>query len=414
MKIILKQPNIDRFLLVVLFAACVILPFSFVISNIFLLVFGGLTFLKSVYLKSYPKKEKLHKFLITPGILFGFALIGTVFSPYSIQGLDLARKYIPLFVLSLAFIFAPENFKKQSPPYIKKGIIVGIAGSFLVLFFHLVTQFILSGETEILRIFAQEYTYLRFVAPLKIHPTYLSVLVIMANCFIYQAKDISNYLKLSLYGLNTLGLLFTMSRIGILLFAVQVIIWFFTLSKKYKVIFSLSTLFVILIGFYIYKTQLRNFYILQRFSLELFWDLNTGSASSTINNRETDDSRTARWSAILKTIKEKPVSGYGTGSEKIILNKTYEKNGLLISKERQYNTHNQFLFYLLENGIIGLLFVLYFFTANFILALKKKQKTQLFFLITLFIVCLFENYFYRATGILTVSLFLTFLKSNNE
>jgi len=155
-------------------------------------------------------------------------------------------------------------------------------------------------------------------------------------------------------------------------------------------------------------------YLIQRLSIELAWDTNPENTESEINNRVADDSRAARWLAIWETIKKKPISGYGVGSERTILDKTYSTNDLNISLERKYNTHNQYLFYMLEQGIIGLFLFLSYFFINLVLAIKRKDFFVFSFIVGIMIVFMFENYLYRSMGYLTVALLLTFMRTTSE
>jgi len=404
----------EKIFLILIFLGCVLLPFSPAIATIVFMVFAGGVVIENGIKKNFPDKKEWRKLLILPSFFFLWALIGTLLSSYPSEGFHIVRKFIPFMVFSLAYIFAKDSLKRKAPSYVSSGIIIGITGSLLYLLVTLGINFSYGNENSILNIFSHRFTYFNFVNPLKSHPTYFSVWILLANYFVFNSKKINNYLKAILFGLFFIGMVFTLSRVGLLLYGLQILGAFFYLSAKWKKIYIGGLIVFLVLGIYLYKYQLANFYLLQRFSIELAWDTDVENTEAEINNRIADDSRIARWTAIWQTIEEKPIFGYGTGSEKGMLEKTYSENGLTVSLERMYNTHNQFLFYMLENGILGLILFLAYFIANIIAAIKRKDMLIISFIIGILIIFMFENYMYRSMGYLTIALFLSFMRISKK
>lgn len=404
----------ERIFLILIFIGSVVLPFAPPIANILFMVFCGGIIIENGLKKNFPNKKEWKKLLILPSFFFLWALIGMLISPYTWEGFHIFRKTIPFMVFSLAYIFAEDSLKEKIPSYASTGIIIGITGSLLYLFIVMGIHFRQANETSILSVFSHRFTYFNFINPLKTHPTYFSVWILLSNYFVFNSKRINGYLKAILLGFFFIGMVFVLSRIGLLLYALQLLGVFFYLSKKWKKIYVGSLALFLFLGIYLYKYQLSNIYLLQRFSIELAWDTDADNAGSEINNRVADDSRTARWSAIWNTIQKKPVFGYGTGSEKIVLEKTYAKNDLQVSLERKYNTHNQYLFYMLENGVLGLLLLLTYFISNIVTAIKRKDMLALWFIIGICIVFVIENYMYSIMGYLTIALFLSFMRTSKQ
>ncbi len=403
----------ERILLVILFGACVLLPVSPAIANIFLLVFGGGIVIKSCVEKKFPTKREWASLLILPSFFFLCALSAAFFS-LSKESFRMVEKFIPFMVLSLAYIFAAKSIKTKAPSYISNGIVFGVMGSILYLLVLMVIRFVNADEESILNVFSHRYTYGNFTDPIGTHPTYYTIWLLAANFFVFNSKKLNIYWKITFLGILSLALIFTMSRVGLGLYGLQILALFFYLPKKGKILYTMGMTLVLVVGIYLYNNQLRHFYLLQRFSLELSWDINAENTGSEINNRVADDSRIARWTAIWETIKEKPILGYGAGSEDSVLETTYRKNNLDVSLERMYNTHNQYLFYLLEHGFFGLILFCGFFIVNCITALKRKDLFMLSFIIGILIVFMFENYMYRSMGYLTMALFLTFMRNSQK
>lgn len=404
----------EKIYLSILFLGCVILPISPAIANILFLTFSGIVIIHAFVIKEFPNKKDWLNLLVLPSFFFLWMLIGMLFSSYKKEAFRLIEISIPFLTFSLAYIFASKSLKQKAPVYIKKGFIVGVSSSILYLGVMLLIRFYNADNESLLNIFSHTYTYYNFTFPINTHPTYYTVWILCANYFVFQSKTLRTPIKVGLLLLFCFGIIFSMSRVGVLLYGIQIFVSFFFLSKTAKIIYALCTLLVIFTGIYLYKYHLRNMYLLQRLSIELAWDTNPENTESEINNRVADDSRTARWLAILETIKKKPISGYGVGSERTILDKTYSTNDLNISLERKYNTHNQYLFYMLEQGIIGLFLFLSYFFINLVLAIKRKDFFVFSFIVGIMIVFMFENYLYRSMGYLTVALLLTFMRTTSE
>src|SRR5699024_5020215 len=210
----------------------VLLPFSPAIANIIFLTFAGGIVIENSLKGKFPSKKDWKKLLILPSFFFLWALIGSLFSSYSTEGFHIVKKFIPFMVFSLAYLFASDSFKKKTPAYISSGFIICITGSILFLLLKLVMNFNQSEE-NLMRIFSHQFTYFNFTNPLKTHPTYFSVWILLANFFVFNSKKLKPYIKSILFGIFFTGMIFTMSRVGLFLYVLQIIAVFFYLSKKW-------------------------------------------------------------------------------------------------------------------------------------------------------------------------------------
>jgi len=404
----------EKGFLIVLFLGCLILPASPAGANILFLIFGGGIIIEAGIRKTFPPKKDWLKLLVLPSFFFLWMLIGMIFSSYKKEALNLVEIAIPYMLLSLAYISASSSLKERALKVIPSGLISGVVVSLLYLLVLTVIRFYKVEDDSFLTIFSHEFTYYKFIEPISTHPTYYAVWILIANYFVFTSKILKTPIKMILLTLFFIGLFFTMSRVALFLYALQIFAIFFYLSKKGKIIYGVGVLGFLLIGIYLYNYQLRNFYVLQRLSIELAWDTNPDNTESEINNRVADDSRIARWSAIWESIKEKPVLGYGVGSERAVLDKAYKDHGLEISVDRKYNSHNQYLFYLVEQGMVGLFLVLSFFGTNIAMAFKRRDFFLISFILGIMMVFVFENYMYRSMGYLTIAMLLTFMRKSGK
>ncbi len=125
-------------------------------------------------------------------------------------------------------------------------------------------------------------------------------------------------------------------------------------------------------------------------------------------------SRIAAWSSGLTLIKEKPLLGHGTGEVvELQRNRSFELFPCLEVTEANSHdaithgilTHNQYIFFAIQSGIIGLIIiVICFILPGFI---KKRNKSFLWksLLTATLVVLFFEDMLGRQTGVTMISAF---------
>lgn len=170
--------------------------------------------------------------------------------------------------------------------------------------------------------------------------------------------------------------------IGIFL---TIIIWILKLpkSKKYWAFSSLALLGTVAILIVIFSESSR------------------AKISETIlvNDTQKLDARPQLWNASLQIFEKNSLTGIGRSNIRAALSKNIEDSSEI--KNRGYNTHNQYLEFLISYGIfipLILLFVLIF-------PILKKYKYTTVFVIYFALVMLVESYFSRQSGVLIFSLF---------
>jgi O-antigen ligase len=108
----------------------------------------------------------------------------------------------------------------------------------------------------------------------------------------------------------------------------------------------------------------------------------------------------------LQAFKKQPLFGYGIGDSKNELLKVHKKNSLLLY-ENEYNTHNQYLSFLLSVGVIGLILISF----SLFNLLRKGIKQANFLFLGIFIFYLIEmfseNILERENGVIFYSFFIS-------
>ena len=118
--------------------------------------------------------------------------------------------------------------------------------------------------------------------------------------------------------------------------------------------------------------------------------------------------RIQRWDYIIREFKkeEKLVFGVGSGDTEEIYTSAYINGNFKTALVENYNAHNQFVEFLVSNGVFGLLvfvWVLLFF------AFKTKLRGEaLSFFIIVVLLSFIESFLGRAKGVFIFSFFLSF------
>lgn len=110
-------------------------------------------------------------------------------------------------------------------------------------------------------------------------------------------------------------------------------------------------------------------------------------------------------------IGQRPITGYGTGSDEKVLNECYAQFPTDAYQITYYNTHNQYLNFWLLTGITGILLFLFSLGYAFYLALKHRDNVFLYFVILFAIGFLTENILSRQAGAVVYYFFLCFFVS---
>jgi O-antigen ligase len=128
----------------------------------------------------------------------------------------------------------------------------------------------------------------------------------------------------------------------------------------------------------------------------------------TTRNGEVADSRIMRWRCAFTLIKQAPVAGHGTGSERNLLKEKYFERKLYNSYLHELNAHNQYLSFLIKTGFVGLMVFITTLCIGFITAWKNKDFTFLSFMILIGLVSLSENILDVNKGIFFYAFFFTY------
>ncbi|WP_310993450.1 O-antigen ligase family protein [Aequorivita marina] len=317
------------------------------------------------------KKNKIAFFgLLALYLLFVIGLFFSENTKVALRGMErtLTLVLIPLIILS----HKREDFNLKKI-YVSFGI-----GLFtgMVICWVVIIESILTNATPWVQagyFFKWVYNSWNAVKPLDGHPSYFAVMLVLFIVGLVRMPEFSNLRKKKLkFGLLLapffLFLIETSSRIGVICL---VLILAITILKKIEIkrIFYVIGLFV----------------ILALFSIKFDF---LGSKMATIVDTDGNITldRYDRWGVIFSDFKEQGnwIFGVGTGDAHSLYNIAYSKGGFMIALKNEYNAHNQYLEFLVSNGLLGVLIFLIVFLIFFQKTKLKGEALSLFIILVLF------------------------------
>ena len=117
--------------------------------------------------------------------------------------------------------------------------------------------------------------------------------------------------------------------------------------------------------------------------------------------------RKLAWKTSLEIINKNLLFGVGTGNSTKILNLAYEIKGYKSLKKKGINSHNQFIQFQLDHGLVGSIFLIFFTLGMLILSLFEKDYLYALFLIIIILNFMTESMLETQSGVVFFSFFNT-------
>jgi O-antigen ligase len=330
-------------------------------------------------------------------------IIGLLYSPDKSEGIQDMQK-------QLAIVLFPVLLACSALDLSKYRINLLLLFSFTCVFTTLYLYFdavhiILFNKLPLSTLFTGVFINHNFSQPIALHATYFAMFCLLsAVVLFYVVLHEVNKKRRIAYFLSILillaGLLQLASRAVLIAGIIIAICFPFLLLKTKGRLTFIADVAAILVLTGLLITNVSSFKM--RYVVQFKNDLTQESI-----NAEILEPRITRWLYILNEIKKSPVIGYGSGSEKRVLNQTYFDHKLYNSYLHELNSHNQYLAFLLETGIWGLfIFLLTLFT-GLVLAFRQKNILFLCFLVIISVVSFSENVLDTNKGIFFYAFFFS-------
>ena len=389
-------------------AFLVMLPFDYFYCEIILISFAlhTLIHVRRAYFQFIARREVL--VLVS---IYVLGVLSILYSPDKEEGINIATRQLAILLFPVIFALNGLDFAKYRMNLFVF-FIMTCTGTIIYLYIDAIRT-ILYFHLPVSSLFTLAFMNHNFSLPIELHATYLSMYVafsIIALSWLLSREKRRNrkFLYAGCILILTMGMIQLSSRavfIAVLLL-INTLFPFFVFKGKNQIRFIFISLFL---SSLILFTIMYNDTFKERYISELEKDL-----SQKPNFVENSESRLVRWEAILEIIERSPVIGFGLGSEKKLLKEKYFEKKLYISYLNEYNTHNEYLSFLLKTGILGLALFLYVLYVGFAMAWHKKDPLFLSFILLIGMVCISENLLDLNKGIFFYSFFFSLFLTRNK
>lgn len=361
-----------------------------------LLVIGFVVFKKF-------KKENLIV-ILSFSLFYLYEILTLLYTENVDRGFKVLLRNITFLIMPIAFSLVKDIMTRKTIrfffiSYILSLFVLGISlVFFLVSFFEIYSLNLLSLGIQNWKFkHALLYNFYK-----ELHPTYLSVSFLLGVIISIHGilKNNWRWINFFLVFFFTLIIILLSSRIVIISYIVVVPI-FVLLSTKilnFKKLFYLFIACVIVSCISINLVEERKVDALKAY------------AKNSLNINEDNVSRIEIYKTSFSIIEENVFFGVGVGDVKNELKTKYKARSLKqYYVNKVFNSHNQYLHYLIEGGLP--LFILFLLTLIHLFYNAIKNKDYLFFcfLLVIFLVLFTENLFNRINGVFFFSLFCSIL-----
>lgn len=328
--------------------------------------------------------------------LFGLYLTGLLLSDDLIRVFKDIGRVVPLILLPM-LVFS-RNKKDFDIKNIFTSLGIGLFVGMLICWYHILKSIMSKARPleQAKYFFEWIYTDWNLVAPLDGHPSYFAILIVL-----FLAAIITND-KFKKLRKNKV-------KLSLLLF--PFFIFLIETSSRIAIISLVTVLLIYSINKFRFKGLLLMMVFLSILTLfSLKFDYLGSKFSKIISlNGEIKVERYHRWREILNVFNKKDswVFGAGSGDARIIYREAYENGNFDLAYENNYNAHNQYLEFLVSNGLIGFIFYL-LVLIYFVYKTKLNKEAMSFFIIIIFF-SMSESFFGRSQGVLIFSFFYSIL-----
>jgi O-antigen ligase len=354
---------------------------SIKLSSKFLFIALALALLKSLYKRDFKWVKNQKQILIVNAIFFGYICLQGIFiDGFKVFANSFVRQYAPYIILILLPIFYSDNTKVNNIP---KVLIAGMFFTFILIIGLSIFQMDFYNRDKVLEVF-------------DLHHLYISLYILFAiNHILHQISGQHHRISV----VRSYLMLFVLS-VFLILFKSKsaIVIGLFLFIYHFFSKFKLSKLAIVLLSsiclgtLVIFKNIFYNIYL------------------------DALDFRLRIWSAALEIISKKPLFGYGSSNEQILLNKQHFINGNYDFLDSELNTHNQLLTFILKFGLIGLSLIIISYIIPFRRMKTNLRKEYIGFLILFFLMAFIESLYNRHHGIVFCSVILYYynIKSKTQ
>ena len=364
----------------------------FVLIQVILIIYG--------YRSKKADGALLPTIMVLPFFILTFSLL---YSDNLLDGVKTMERFTLILLVPWLFYFNRAYITENTVK------LVTLYFSVILSILTFITLYKLAGNAIFWNVIGMEnsYYYLkeRVESISGLHPTYYSLylaicIVSIVHFYIIDPKKHYKTPFIILIIILVLGLIAASSKMLIIATFISVIyILWNGLSniKSFIKVLSLITIFMVATFLTIKPTRQR------------FTEFYSVVSSTAIDETKPDGMRRVIFKSTWKAIAKNYLFGTGLGDEQEELNRVYKNNDYEEAYHKEYNTHNQYLNFLLIAGIPALVALIFMLGAHFIIAETTKDHLYIAIMILFVFSMLSENILNRQDGIFVYAFFTALL-----
>jgi O-antigen ligase len=371
------------------------LPLFLSINTIAIWVFVASSFLVISFKERKQILWKRRAFLIPFILLFLLYVLGIFLSnDTAIATKNFTRALTLLILPTIILSHKKEDFNFKRIYYsLGAGLLIG-----MMICWGFVIASILSNATPLRQapyFFEWIYSNWNLVKPIGVHPNYFALLIVLLVLAILKSEELQ-FLRAN--------------KLKLMLILIPFTLFLFELSSRVAMLaFILVLVFSIIQQRTLKKGLLISLIIVGIIILSVKFDYLGNKFSGLIDgNGKIKTERIQRWDFITDEFEKenKILFGVGSGDTEEVYTKAYINGGFKTALKENYNAHNQFLEFLIANGIFGLIiftWIILFF------AFKTRLRGEaLSFFVIIVLLSFIESFLCRAKGVFIFSFFMSF------
>jgi O-antigen ligase len=334
--------------------------------------------------------------------VFYVTIFSSIYTISFTDAMKVAGRQLGIFIFPLLFFYSPLNLAKYRRLLLMV-VCFSCACTVLYLYFDAL-RVIRYNNLSFQVLFSWEFVNQNFTLPIHMHATYFSMLIILGMMFCVDqvVNQKQKVLFCTLFIVLTAGLFQLSAKSAIVSYFVIMLTgvpWMLMRRKIRKVYFF---------GFIIVLAAVVSFLL----SFEVFKERYiNGLRNDLVENRVVSDasSRISRWHVSFDLIRKAPLLGTGSGSENDLLRQSYFNRKMYASYLASLNAHNQYLSFLINSGLLGLLIYLVTLGWGLQQSIKFNDIYLFSFIVMVAVVSISEDMLDLNKGVFIYSFFFSFL-----
>lgn len=244
---------------------------------------------------------------------------------------------------------------------------------------------------------------------LFLHPTYFGLYIVFAQYLIfeiYRSSPERRYKRLlvSCYFLFFIFLFMLSSKAAIISSLLLTLCLILVIRVSIFIKLGIFTLAIIFSGLFVFFNP----------RMRVFKDTFITGLSINPQARFGHDLRILSWDASMEIIKNRWLLGVGEANKTTALVEVYTAKGYVVPAQEMFNSHNQYLDFLIGGGIFGFGLFITGLIMLLVRSIRQANYALLAFLLIFSFAALFENLLARHAGILFFSIFISLLTGKSH